>query len=211
MSIDKKVLIFDLGGVLLDLHVEKSFAAFVELGLDAAMLTEQNCLMNNMMQQYDRGDISTKEFFCYIKEWLPCKQHDDLLNEKIHNAWNMMLGGFPSQKIQRLAQLRDAGYRIVMLSNTNEGHWDAIENMFRDAAGVPLNSLFHSLYLSYRMHRRKPEPEIFMELLAQENIAPHEALFIDDSAENCRAAAALGIESLHVERNASWNNFLMAD
>lgn len=214
MLLNKKVIIFDLGGVLLDLNIEKSFAAFVGMGVDAAMLTERNCLMNDMMQKYDRGDISTKEFFDYIATCLSpqCRELPaDVLNEKIQNAWNMMLGDFPLHKLQRIMRLRNAGYRIVMLSNTNEGHWDTIEEKFSRAAGSPLHSVFHSLYLSYRMRRRKPEPEIFLELLEQENAAPHEALFIDDSYENCQAAAALGIESVQVERNASWDENFLAD
>ena len=78
-----------------------------------------------------------------------------------------------------------------------------------DAAGEPLSSFFDALYLSYLMHCRKPEPEIFLSLLAKEGVAAGEALFFDDSAENCEAARALGLDAVLLERNAPWSGSLM--
>ena len=74
---NKKTLIFDLGGVLIDLHIERSFAALVALGADASLLTEKDCLINRYMMQYDRGDITTDEMFDYIASQLPVEQCND--------------------------------------------------------------------------------------------------------------------------------------
>lgn len=213
-AINKKTLVFDLGGVLIDLHVERSFVAFMEMGVDKALLNEGKCIMNDMMQRYDRGDIDSESFFSYIEKFLPVENMNlsaTAIREKVVEAWNMMLGDFSSDKLQYLNWLRDRGYRIVMLSNTNEGHWDTIEKKFHNAAGVELNSVFHALYLSYKMHYRKPEREIFLELLRCEGIAPEDTLFIDDSEENCEAARTVGIEALHVERNSSWTGLLVGN
>ena len=67
----KKVLIFDLGGVVIDLFVDRTFVAMLSLGVPEAMLTEQGCVMNSTMMQFDRGDITADEMFGYIKSFLP--------------------------------------------------------------------------------------------------------------------------------------------
>lgn len=203
----KKVLIFDLGGVVIDLFVDRTFAAMAALGVPADMLTERGCLMNSMMMQFDRGDITADEMFGYIKSFLPAVVREKLgagLDGEIQRVWNLMLGDIPADKLQRLAALRSAGYRVVMLSNTNSGHWPRIEQLFIEAGGKLPSECFDALYLSYLMRRRKPEPGIFLTLLENEGVEAADCLFFDDSAENCAAARALGIDAVLVERNALW-------
>lgn len=203
----KKVLIFDLGGVVIDLFVDRTFAAMAALGVPAEMLTERGCLMNSMMMQFDRGDITADEMFGYIKSFLPAAVREKTgagLDGEIQRVWNLMLGDIPADKLQRLAALRSAGYRVVMLSNTNSGHWPRIEQLFMEAGGKLPSECFDALYLSYLMRRRKPEPGIFLTLLESEGVEAADCLFFDDSAENCAAARALGIDAVLVERNALW-------
>ncbi len=203
----KKVLIFDLGGVVIDLFVDRTFAAMVSLGVPEAMLTEQGCVMNSTMMQFDRGDITTAEMFGYITSFIPdavCERLGSGLNDEVQRVWNLMLGNVPVEKLQRLDMLRREGYRVVMLSNTNSGHWQQIEKLFVEACGKQPSECFDALYLSYLMHSRKPEPEIFLSLLKSEGVEAADCLFFDDSAENCNAARAVGIDAVLVERNASW-------
>lgn len=207
MLTGKKVLIFDLGGVVIDLFVDRTFAALVSLGVPAAMLTEQGCLMNSKMMEYDRGDITDNEMFSYMKSFVPAEVDEKMgaeLNDEMQRVWNLMLGNVPAKKLHHLRELREAGYRVVMLSNTNSGHWPRIEQLFVEACGKLPAECFDALYLSYLMHHRKPEPEIFQSLLESEGVAAADCLFFDDSAENCAAARALGIDAVLVERNASW-------
>ena len=196
-----------MGGVVLDLFVERSFAALLSLGVPADMLTESGCLMNEWMMQYDRGDITTDEMFGYIKSFIPAAVREELgaeLDCEVQRIWNLMLGDIPAAKLQRLAALRQSGYRVVMLSNTNSGHWPRIEQLFVEAGGKLPSECFNSLYLSFLMRSRKPDPEIFLSLIGNEGVEAADCLFFDDSAENCAAARALGIDAVHVERNASW-------
>ena len=211
MLAEKKLLIFDLGGVLIDLHVERSFAALVAMGADAGILTERNCLIDKYMMGYDRGDISTAEMFGHIAAQLPSGEDAGSLEPMIRRAWEAMLGDYAPYKFLRLRSLRERGYRVVMLSNTNEAHWGVLENRFMETMGEPLSAFFDAMYLSYRMHLRKPEKEIFLGLLAAEGASPADCLFFDDSAENCDAARSVGIESVLMERNAPWGGCLMND
>lgn len=208
----KKLLIFDLGGVLIDLHVERTFAALVELGVEPSILTEKNCLINSYMMQFDRGDISRDEMFAYMASQLPDSSQETLgtgIICRMQEIWNMMLGDYAPYKFQRIKELRDRGYKVVILSNTNEGHWSELEHKFVVTIGKPLHDFFDAFYLSYLMHHRKPEKEIFAELLATEGVHPSDALFFDDSAENCEAARTLGIDAVLMERNALWSGELM--
>ena len=163
------------------------------------------------MMKYDRGDITTDEMFGYIKSFIPSAVKEQLgasLDEEVQRVWNIMLGNIPMEKLQCLGRLRQAGYRVVMLSNTNSGHWPRIEQLFLEAGGKLPQECFDALYLSYLMRHRKPEPEIFLSLLESEGVAATDCLFFDDSAENCAAARALGIDAVLVERNASWEGVL---
>lgn len=164
--------------------------------------------MDDMIQRYDRGDVSTTEFYSYIAQNLPqsvqALPQEELL-ERIHDIWNMMLGSFSREKIEYIRTLREKGHRVVMLSNTNEGHWETIERIFRYTVGVPLSEFFDELYLSFRMNLRKPEPEIFEALLRSEGVEAADCIFFDDSQENCDAALALGIEAVVMQRNEAWN------
>ena len=208
MYSDKKIIILDLGGVLLDINIELSFGALVAMGLDAAILTERDCLMNETILKFDRGDISADEFYSYIENSLPenvrMLQADEL-RERVCEIWNMMLGSYAVAKINRIKELRSCGYRVLLLSNTNEGHWDEIERRLYRTAGCYMNELFDSLYLSYKMHTRKPESDIFLELMRCEGVEPGECIFFDDSQENCDAASKVGIEAVKVERNMAWD------
>ena len=209
MYSDKKIVILDLGGVVLDINVGLSFGALVALGLDARMLTEENCLVNETILKFDRGEISSDEFYSYIENWLPGQVRllpAEELRERVADIWNMMLGGYAAAKIGRIRELRSQGKRVVLLSNTNDGHWGEIERRLYHTAGCHMDELFDGLYLSYRMRMRKPEPEIFQELLRCEGAGPQDCIFFDDSQENCDAARSVGIDAVKVERNAMWDN-----
>ncbi|MBR5475848.1 MAG: HAD family phosphatase [Bacteroidaceae bacterium] len=214
MSFEKKIVIFDLGGVILDIHVERTFGALVALGIDSAVLSEDNSPFNAMMQRFDCGEISCEEFYDYIASLLPLWAHDipaEELRERIHEVWNMMLGSYDRDKLHRIEELRNRGHRVVLLSNTNEGHWNEIERRLYFAIGAHLDDCFDALYLSYRMNMRKPGKEILLELLKSEGAHPDECIFFDDSKENCDAARSLGIEAVLVERNSLWTDFFMND
>ena len=208
----KKVLIFDLGGVVIDLHVDRSFKALAAMGVAPELLSESGSVVNDMMTKYDRGDITTDELLDQMSAFIPvdrCEESGVALRERMLEVWNMMLGDFSADKLRQLELLRSKCYRVVMLSNTNEAHWPEIERKFMLAAGNPMNVCFDALYLSYRMRCRKPEPVIFAALLENEGVAAADCIFFDDSMVNCEAARAMGIEAVLVERNAPWNNALM--
>lgn len=206
MNIGRKVLIFDLGGVILDIHAEKTFSAFAELGLQPSFLNEAYCVNDSMMQRFERGLLSADEMFSYVEGALDSTHglSPQELRSKVVNAWCAMLGDIDEAKLHRISELRAKGYRVLLLSNTNEVHWAAVEKKFMEKGFLP-SDCFDKLYLSYKMGYIKPGREIFLQLLKSEGVSAGDCIFFDDSQANCDAAKELGIDAVLVERNTSWH------
>lgn len=214
MERDKKNLIFDLGGVIIDIHADAAFRAFSALGLPQTMLKENICIGNKTMQDYEMGKINSYEMFTYIASLLsPISQifTADILRTKTEAAWCAMLGDIKKEKLQRIEQLRKNGHKIYLLSNTNEIHWHAIVKKFIGVDGKRPEEYFDKLFLSYRMGMIKPNAEIFRAVLDDIKADASDCLFIDDSEANCNAAEEAGICTIHVERNGTWTHPLFRE
>lgn len=210
MAINKKNIVFDLGGILLDIHPQRTFEAFAALGAERAILSEAYTLANSIMMNFEKGLISTDELFEYITTLLPQQiKEADTLQAQLRDAWCALIGELPLYKWQRLAQLRKQGYNLYLLSNTNALHWEQIANNIENLEGRKVEEYFNKLFLSFEMHCCKPSKEIFSLMLDSGGLQANETLFFDDSAENCAAAASLGIEAVLIERNSKWGDLLM--
>ena len=204
-----KNIIFDLGGVLLDIDLNYCMKRMMALGIDleafekkgmqtpsdtkAAVLGE-GIVANGAMHLYQTGDISTEEFLEGVRRF--CKE--GTTQEDVLEAWNSCCIAIPQYRLDKLKELKEKGYRIYLLSNTNEAHWQKIvEKCFGGQEVV--DSHFDHVFLSQEMHMAKPNDEIYLEVLHQIGAKAEECLFIDDSSANLKAAAALGFHTLHAE------------
>lgn len=204
-----KNLIFDFGGVLLDLAPERCKANFRALGFDEIdrllNLTHQQGLLDEM----ERG-ARTREYFCEEVRRSVAAAHPEYslpTDEAILRAWTSMADGIPAYKLRYIDQLRTAGYHVSALSNTNDVHWNYCRPLFLEAGFCP-ESLFEHLWLSYQMHLVKPQPEIFQRLLEESGYIPEETIFVDDATSNCQAAEQWGIHSYLVSIRADWRSGL---
>ena len=206
--LDRKNLIFDLGGVLLDITPDATLAALKALGVGEKFLTDGFKLRNEMLHGLECGSVSPDEMYAALAESMgvECTQE---VRERIKAAWCAMLGEFAIEKLHCLRDLRNRGYRVFLLSNTNAIHWEAIEEKLTAAEGRMSADYFDRVYLSYEMHDCKPNAAIFEQLLAAEKIDADDAVFFDDSQENCNAAASLGIATFVMERNGRLPEWLI--
>jgi putative hydrolase of the HAD superfamily len=200
-----KNLIFDFGGVLLDLAPERCKANFRALGFDdidqLLNLTHQQGLLDEM----ERG-ARGRDYFCAEVRRSVAAAHPQLpppTDEAILRAWTSMADGIPAYKLRYIDQLRMAGYHVAALSNTNEVHWNYCRPLFLEAGFCP-ELLFEHLWLSYRMKAVKPEAEIFRRLLEESGYRPEETLFVDDAASNCEAARQWGIHTFQAAIRDDW-------
>lgn len=185
-------IIFDLGGVLLNLDVEGCTRAFEKAGLKdiRSVLTGTN--EGGIFSEYERGEIGTPEFRDGIRQLAS----QSLTDDEIDRMWVNELLDIPQEKLDLLVSLRSK-YDIYLLSNTNELHWLHVVESLLPQQNYRVEDLFKETFLSFRMKLAKPDPEIFREVLRQAGLKPEETLFIDDSAVNCQAAQSVGIQTEH--------------
>ncbi|MBE9509354.1 MAG: HAD family phosphatase [Bacteroidetes bacterium] len=182
-------IIFDLGGVLLELDVQKTFDAFGEMGLSKEIMMEKYNREENFFIQFEKGQISANEFRASLRTMMG----NSVSNEKIDYAWNEMLRGFKIDTIRLLSNL-SGKYPLYLLSNTNEIHLPFYSEQFREkSGGTTFQKHFTETYYSHIIGTRKPEPASFRYVLNDAGIEPKETLFIDDFEENCVSARETGL------------------
>ena len=215
-----KNIIFDLGGVLLDIDLNYCMRQMQALGIDldafkkkgmqtpigtkAAVLGE-GLVANGVMHLYQTGDITTEAFLEGVRKY--CKE--GTTREQVLEAWNSCCISIPSYRLNKLRELKQKRYTICMLSNTNEAHWQEIVKKCFGGQEV-VDELFDHVFLSQEMHMAKPNDEIYLEVLRQINAKAEECFFLDDSSANLEAAAALGFHTLHVETSKTQNGMVVA-
>jgi len=187
-------IIFDLGGVLLNIDMDKTRSAFIKLGWleeDWKGIVQSG---NPLFANLEEGLSSSVQFRNNIRKLLPGNPSDD----EIDNAWNAMLLDFPPGRVDYLLELRRS-YRLYLFSNTNELHLHRFRDIFEHTFGYPLHRLFEKCYFSHVIGSRKPNPEAFQKVLKDACLDPEKTLFVDDLKPNTDAAEGLGMKVLHIE------------
>jgi len=189
-------IIFDLGGVLLNINPLLSLNEFARLG-ETDPVTLRNMLVNErIFEKFDTGNLSPEQFRSELCRILNRKLND----AEIDKAWNILLLDFPLPRVELLQQLRK-NYRIFLLSNTNIIHyWYYIAEFYKNN-GFHMTELFDKLFLSYEIGIHKPDAGIFKQVLKTADLKPSECVFIDDSLQNVEAAVLQGITGIHIADN----------
>lgn len=192
-------IIFDLGGVLLNLDTEKTARAFEELGIAHFSEWQQQAEVQDLLMRFECGEINRRTFFDTINRL----SGRDFSEDDITNAWNAMLLEFPLRRLQILQQLQ-IHFDLVLLSNTNDIHEDCFNAKLKAQTGFQnLNVFFDRVYFSHRMGLRKPNPEIFLQVLSETGFSKEHTLFIDDLEKNTTAAAATGMQTIWLQPGMS--------
>ena len=189
-----KNIIFDLGGVILNIDLKKTELAFAELGVGNfnAYYTLQTS--TPLFHDLETGAITPDIFYDELRELLQLP----LSNEDIKNAWNALLLDFPKERIEWLKAIKKK-YKIYLLSNTNKIHYDAFIQLFNEQINDgSFNDLFIKAFYSHEIKLRKPTKESFDFLLKQENLVAAETVFIDDLLPNIEAARHVGLKTIYL-------------
>ncbi|MCD7930533.1 MAG: HAD family phosphatase [Tannerellaceae bacterium] len=197
-----KNLIFDFGGVIINLTRNRCLEAFEELGVtNIRELICNNYHHKDLFMKLELGQITVGQFHDGIRRM----SGRLLTDQQIDMAWISMLDDIPSYKLDLLLELQKQ-YRVLLLSNTNEIHWKWAERACFNYKGHCASDFFSKIYLSYELNMEKPDIEIFEYVLADAHIQPTEILFIDDAVVNCRAAETLGIHTYIPEPREDWSH-----
>ena len=191
---------FDLGGVVIALSYEQAVKRFEEIGLSDARKHLDAFCQQGIFGDLEKGLITPEQFRTEISRLVG----RELSHDECRYAWHGYVEAVPQRNLQMLLKLRQLGYKVCLLSNTNPYmmQW-AMSNEF-DGNGHSIEYYFDHLYLSYQCKQMKPSPEIFRMMLEGQQSSAEETLFIDDGQKNIEAAKALGIQTLFPKNNEDW-------
>jgi len=187
-------ILFDLGGVLLTIDVNKTVEAFTLLGWRDAFMQSISNSGYPVFENLETGKDNAEQFRENIRKVLPGKISD----EEIDQAWNAMLVDFPSHILEYVESLKPR-YKLYLLSNTSELHVKRFRDIFYSKFGYDFDNLFVKTYFSNEIGFRKPDARAYISVLKDASIRPEDTLFIDDMKLNTEAAEQLGMKVLHIE------------
>lgn len=191
---------FDLGGVVLALSFENAIRRFEEIGLKEARRHLDAFCQQGIFGDLEAGRISAEEFRIELGKLIG----RDVTSEECYYAWHGYVETVPQRNLNALLDLREKGYKVCLLSNTNPYMMQWARTPDFDGGSHPINYYFDHLYLSYQCKVMKPSPKIFEMMLQGQNATAEETLFIDDSPKNCEVAQQLGIHTLCPQNNEDW-------
>ena len=189
-----KNIIFDLGGVLININYKLTEQAFVQLGIANFGEIYSQLKQTTVFDDFEKGLIEPTDFI----KVLQAQSAVAISDAQVIDAWNAMLLDFPLRRLQIMQQLR-LHYNLFLLSNTNMIHEEAFNKILMQDHGMPnLGVFFDRVYLSHRLGLRKPMPQIFTKVLSDNGLLARETLFIDDSIQHIDGAKTVGIETIHL-------------
>lgn len=187
-----KVVIFDMGGVLVDLDIEGCKAAFRrDLDYDDIDNIIDACHQKGIWGDLEEGVLPADEFRRIILE----DSRPGATAHDVDEAMSKILVGIAPYKAELLKKMKE-GYDLYMLSNNNAICLPYSSAMFTEA-GVPLAETFIKCFMSFEMKALKPSAEFYKRVMAEIGRPADELLFIDDSQVNVDAAVAAGLPAVY--------------
>ena len=188
-----KNIIFDLGGVIMDIDVKQTLNAFSRLGIKNIHEFFGHGFAASFFSDHEAGRISDEEFLKEIKKLLT----GELADEAVIEAWNALLLKFPPERIALIKELKSS-YRLFLFSNTNAIHHEKFSQIYRESFSGELEDLFEKAYFSHVLGHRKPETGGFELILKENGLDPEKTLFVDDALMNVEGAIKAGLKGLYL-------------
>ena len=197
MSAKIKNIIFDLGGVILDIDEDIVCKELEKLGVSVTELFHSKEFMD-IMSKFDTGIYTAPTFRKKVKAFIG---QEKMTDQKFDSIWNAMLLDIPRERIEAIEKVKKH-YKIFLMSNSNVIHYDLYVRDLQLRFGYhEFVELFNKSYFSFAEHLEKPDPRFFELILDHEGLLPEETLFIDDTEANIKAAKSLGIHTYHISRD----------
>ncbi len=190
-----KNIIFDFGGVIIDIDEQLTVNEFAKLGVaDISMAASTEFI--ELVRKFEKGIFTPDIFRNKLRDYLDLSATD----QEIDDAWNALLFDIPAKRIEVIEKVKK-NYNIFLLSNSNEIHYDLYVRDLQLRFGYnEFANLFHQAYFSFDLHLSKPDSEIYEFVMYQEGLKPEETLFIDDKPENIEAAKRLGFQTYQLNK-----------
>lgn len=189
-----KNIIFDFGGVILNIDYQLTIDAFKEIGMNNFEMAYSQASQIHLFDNLEKGLISPEQF----RDGIRLASGLDLSDERIDYAWNKIILDLPKHRIDLILKIKN-NYNCFLLSNTNIIHYDLYINQLQNLGMNSFDDVFLKAYFSFEMGMRKPDAEIFEFVLKKESLNADETLFIDDSIQHIETANKLGINTYHLK------------
>ncbi|MDU1889208.1 MAG: HAD family phosphatase [Dysgonomonas sp.] len=196
MGKEIKNILFDFGGVIVNLDKQKAFNRFTEIGFPNISDYLSEFRQSGIFLEYEEGKISRKDFYT---EFRKLAGNENISDADIDSGWMGFLDGIPEYKFQLLKDLRKK-YNVYLLSNTNPTIMGWAQTKDFSPEGLPINAFFDKCYLSYEIGYAKPDREIYDFILKDSGMNPAETLFLDDGKTNIEIGAGLGFQVYLVDQ-----------
>lgn len=204
---DIKNVMVDLGGVMIDLDRDRCARAFESLGLADADDMLGLYSQKEPFLSVETGDLSVAQFYDELRGMIG-RSVDDV---EFEIAFNQFLVALPIERLEALRKMREQGYRLYLISNTNAVMFDGwIKNAFMQE-GLRVGDYFDGIVTSFAEGVCKPDPDLFKVVLDRYDLRPEETVLLDDSEANCDSARSLGMKALRVFGEVTilnWQNYL---
>ena len=193
--IDKQIdtLIFDFGGVLINIDYQRTIDAFKDFGMLDFEERYSQAAQSTLFNDFETGKISTQRFINELLQNLPA----GISANRVVKAWNAMILDVPPASVELLKSLQGR-YRLFLLSNTNEIHIPKALNEWSKVSHESFSEQFERVYYSHEIGMRKPNRDAFDFVCSENGIDPSKALFLDDSIQHVLGARAAGLHAIHL-------------
>lgn len=198
-----KNIVFDFGGVIVDINRDKAVQTFMNIGLKDAEKRLDKYHQTGIFQELEEGHLSAEGFRVKLGEL--CNR--ELSTEEVKQAWMGFITGINLDKLDYMTELKKS-YRIYLLSNTNPYVMSWACSPQFSSQGKSLADYCDKLYLSYQIGYTKPSPLIFNFMLKDSGMIPSETLFVDDGASNIQIGKELGFQTYQPQNGADWRDDL---
>lgn len=198
----RKNLLFDLGGVIVDIKRQNCVDAFIRLGLTGANDYLGEYAQKGFFMEVEDGTITADGFRSAVRALIPRQVTDD----QIDDAFQAFITGIPLSRLEALRRLRKS-YKLYLLSNTNPIMWNGILAREFRKEGLRREDYFDGMVTSFEAKAAKPDRKIFDYAVSKLGISPADTTFFDDSQVNIDAARALGFEGILVPPGTEFTHF----
>jgi putative hydrolase of the HAD superfamily len=190
-----KNIIFDFGGVFIDVDYKRTEKAFIDAGIDNFNELYSQQSASPLFEDLETGKLQNDHFYNEFRK----VSGVELTNDQITTCWNSILGNYWPEAIDQAKNLKK-NYRLFLFSNTNAIHYDCFMNIYRQQFGKDdFNDLFEKAYYSHTSGIRKPYVEAYEWVLKDAGISAADTLFIDDTYPNIKGAEKAGLQTIHLK------------
>lgn len=189
-----KNIIFDLGGIFLNINYKKTEEAFVQLGVSNFTELYNQHHASTLFENLETGKILPADFYNEFRKIAKT----NLTNQQIEDAWNAMLLDLPLDRLEWLQNIKSR-YNIYLFSNTNKIHYDCFNKIYASVSNNKnFDNYFIKAYYSHILGMRKPYKESYAKILQEQQLIANETLFIDDTIKNVEGAKEAGLQTIYL-------------